>query len=844
MITCRPSTFLEIASLTAAAGVVLPIEQTEAFAAYEATMEGRKPWAQLVLEEDGAPVACVAFTCYTTHGYRYLRAHHAPVWLKEPTPRDEAAALDALISYVKTADKRIAFMRLCVAAELSQTRPVLSSIPYDTTVHIDISSGDVETIISNMKPRGRRDVRKSLRQTPATHSDETLAAAADFAPYYAVMQDTAARDGFHPAPAREYQEFLRLLGPGAARLYAARVDGEVVAWAIDTISGTRATHYFAASTTASMRMRVNEPLLMFECEDLAKRGCTVMDMMAVGSDFSPTLLGLNTYKCKLGETVAVAPDRDVPIKLGFYSNLWRVRTARDFLRARKAGNKTAESKEVEGSKQASTAPEGSSKKQGKPAGDTGSLAAEHNAQVTVEGVNNPQVPVETSTQTAGGGTSATEAAATPAAQKPRGAQATTKQPALIPLIVGGDIGVYALGREFHEAFGVVSHCIAPAPIAAIGDSKIFTHTHVEKLDAPCVSAAVTAIAAQNPSVTHVLIANTDASITVLAQLAPTLPANVVVAAPTLEAVATISNKSTFAKLCKAHGLAHPTTVALDFATLGEAPEDLAAATQKAASVGYPLVAKPQESSVWQAWLAKGFKKVYFVEDEPTLKELIGTLSEAGFEGEFLFQQLIPGDDTCMHSVTLYMAAGEQGPVATLEASAHVLLEDHAPSMLGNPVAMVTQDAGELYGKLEALLASCNYHGFANFDLKQDPRDGTRYVLECNPRIGRNSYYVAAAGVNPMQVLVEDVVEHRPQPCRRARGKVLYTLVPPSMLMRYIRESQLAFAVARLIRAGKVVDPQRYRKDNGFKRRLVVEATRRNQVRKFNRYYPKPTDTSF
>ena len=40
----------------------------------------------------------------------------------------------------------------------------------------------------------------------------------------------------------------------------------------------------------------------------------------------------------------------------------------------------------------------------------------------------------------------------------------------IPVIVGGDLGAYAVGREFYEAFGVRSYCIAPAPISAISRS--------------------------------------------------------------------------------------------------------------------------------------------------------------------------------------------------------------------------------------------------------------------------------------------------------------------------------------------------------------------------------------
>ena len=49
---------------------------------------------------------------------------------------------------------------------------------------------------------------------------------------------------------------------------------------------------------------------------------------------------------------------------------------------------------------------------------------------------------------------------------------------------------------------------------------------------------------------------------------------------------------------------------------------------------------------------------------------------------------------------------------------------------------------------------------------------------------------------------------------------------------------------RLVREGKVFDPQRYDKDRSIRRVADVLLTEWNQVRKFKRYYPEPTNTSF
>lgn len=310
-----------------------PVEQLGCWQDYEATIEGRSFWGYVVVEDEGAPVACAAFTQYATHGYRFLRSHHALVWASEPAPEQEAAALDAVKQHVHAADKGIAFMRLAVLHELPATEPCLSSLPYDTTVIVDVTGGQ-EQILSRMKPRGRRDVRKSLRECPADCADETSLAAEDFSPYYAIMCETGARDGFTPALLSNFQDMVRVLGPEHCRVYAARIDGELVAWSMVTASGNRATRYYAATTHEASRARVADKLVLFECEQAAGLGCEEYDLMGIGSDFAPETKNLNEFKTKFAKegVVTIAPDRDVPVKAGFYKALQAAKSVRGRLR--------------------------------------------------------------------------------------------------------------------------------------------------------------------------------------------------------------------------------------------------------------------------------------------------------------------------------------------------------------------------------------------------------------------------------------------------------------------------------------------------------------------------------
>ena len=176
---------------------------------------------------------------------------------------------------------------------------------------------------------------KALREGPVLCADETERATASFDEYYEVMVETAERDGFAPAPKETYQDMISVLGPDHCRVFAARdSEGALVSWAISTISGERAVYYYAASSARSRELLATDRLFYFECCELARLGCTSYDLMGIGSDFSPSLLGLNTFKTKFAKDGErpVAPDRDLPVKRAFYRTLVGVRDVRDRLR--------------------------------------------------------------------------------------------------------------------------------------------------------------------------------------------------------------------------------------------------------------------------------------------------------------------------------------------------------------------------------------------------------------------------------------------------------------------------------------------------------------------------------
>ena len=107
---------------------------------------------------------------------------------------------------------------------------------------------------------------------------------------------------------------------------------DVVTWSIVTINGTRAVRYYGASRSETMRQHVTDKLVLFECNDLRdNKGVLDYDMMGIGNDFAPSLMGLNEFKTKFAKNgiVDVAPDRDLPLKKGFYGALKALKKLRD-----------------------------------------------------------------------------------------------------------------------------------------------------------------------------------------------------------------------------------------------------------------------------------------------------------------------------------------------------------------------------------------------------------------------------------------------------------------------------------------------------------------------------------
>jgi len=405
------------------------------------------------------------------------------------------------------------------------------------------------------------------------------------------------------------------------------------------------------------------------------------------------------------------------------------------------------------------------------------------------------------------------------------------------VLLGGDIGIYALARAFHEKYGTVATVVTRKVAGPVADSSILRTVEIgmgaSEEDMIQALLRVGRDKAARPGGTRpVLLANADFLVALMAAHRKELGELYHLPLLADEVLHAVADKATFSQICTEIDVPTPRTEVLDFSS-GTAPE------VPELDLGWPLVAKASRSSAYNAVSFPGKRKVFEIEDRHQLMDLVARLTAAGYRDRFVLQEMIPGDDTAMLSVTAYVDS--QGAV-TLLGGAQVLLEEHTPGALGNPAAMFTTDLPEVFDQSVRFLQHSGYRGYANFDVKIDPRDGVGKFFEVNPRIGRNNYYMTAAGANVAEPVVADLIEERELHRLVPREEVLYSIVPWMLLRRYIVDPDLRARVREIGRR-RTVHPLAYGVE-GAKRRSYVLAAKANQIKKFLQHYPRPSADGF
>ncbi len=398
---------------------------------------------------------------------------------------------------------------------------------------------------------------------------------------------------------------------------------------------------------------------------------------------------------------------------------------------------------------------------------------------------------------------------------------TTK---LLPVILGSDQNAYGIARSFHEAYGVKSVILARRALPATMASNIVHYAVLEEHleEDEVFLRTLLQFAANSGDKCRILIPCSDYYARLAARHAERLSDAYLFALSSEETLIALSQKENFYEMCEKWSLSYPETYEFD-------PKR----EEAKLPFDFPVVLKPADSASYWNCSFEGKRKVFFLSDRAAFDDVIRRLKDSDYNAPVLVQPFIGGDDTSMRVVNAYL--GKDGDVR-LFCVGQVLLEEHTPEGIGSYAAIMPTEDPELYRLLMPMLQKLGYRGFLNIDIKIDPKDGTYRFFELNPRQGRSSFFVTAAGANLARVITEDVLGLPPTTPLFAAADVLWTNVPRGVIARYVKNRPLRERALKAMREGRCVHQLRYKADFSFARRKYYLLNQLNQHRKYREHF--------
>jgi D-aspartate ligase len=382
-----------------------------------------------------------------------------------------------------------------------------------------------------------------------------------------------------------------------------------------------------------------------------------------------------------------------------------------------------------------------------------------------------------------------------------------------------------MARAIHEQYHKKSEAYGSGRLAPTKYSKIVHVTEVENfLDENIFVNYLVDLGQRRAAENLLLIACSDEYSKLLAKFNQELDPYFNFNAIDYNLFERLEYKTTFYEICEEYGLTYPGTKVLTAASLPhiDQPYD------------FPVALKPANSIEWTHIHFEGKLKAFKIRSQEELDDVMEKIYASGYKSEMILQDFIPGDDSNMRVLNAYVDQNSQVRMMFL---GHPLLEDPSPIAIGNYVAIIPDYNEEIFAEIKSFLEKINYVGFANFDMKYDPRDGKYKLFEINLRQGRSSFFVTLNGYNLAKYLVEDLIEATPfTETVYGRGDKLWIEIPVEIARDYIADSpdkKLAFS---FIDSGNYGGTLGYKKDNNILRRLLKHRMYQLYIKSYQKYF--------
>jgi len=167
------------------------------------------------------------------------------------------------------------------------------------TLMIDLTKTEQE-ILNEMKPKGRYNIKIAQKKGAVVLKSIDQK---DVGTFYAMIKETATRDGFSVQPQEFYEKmFASLKEENRVKLYMAESEGKIIAANIVTYYGDTSTYYYGSSSN-EYRNLMAPYLLQYEAiMDAKKLGYKYYDFLGISADekTKDSWAGITDFKRKFG----------------------------------------------------------------------------------------------------------------------------------------------------------------------------------------------------------------------------------------------------------------------------------------------------------------------------------------------------------------------------------------------------------------------------------------------------------------------------------------------------------------------------------------------------------------
>lgn len=301
---------------------IVPLEQSPIWGKFDDSNPGREFLGSFKFtDQKGLLIAIGSATLYKQKGRDWIWFKHGPIFASVPNSEVVQKICSALKQYFSSVNNvNPIFIRLSMPTKSSSLKLPFEHTMYDQTVIVDLTLSE-DDILAGMSQSGRRGVRSSAK-SKVKIEEVTRDKSKYFKEYcYPILKETGARDGFGIHPLSLYCSMLDELGE-IARLYVAKNESRVLAWAITTEYHTQAMYYYGGSS-AEARDTFAAYGLHFEIiKQMKSRGNKTYDFMGIAGKNFESLKNVTQFKIKFSKNIVDVPfTYDLPLQPAKYKIL-------------------------------------------------------------------------------------------------------------------------------------------------------------------------------------------------------------------------------------------------------------------------------------------------------------------------------------------------------------------------------------------------------------------------------------------------------------------------------------------------------------------------------------------